>query len=147
MAEDVADVVIIGAGAAGAAVAWSLAETRMRIVCLEQGDWIAPTDYPTNHADWEMRGLGPWGFSPNTRGRRDDFRRLLVDVGANHVLARLGHGDRRRPPDAAAGAGYKYRFPIARHDPFSPISSSLTLRSRIQSRKLKKRQAGDEYRA
>jgi len=32
---DSVDVLIVGAGASGAAVAWSLAETRMRIVCLE----------------------------------------------------------------------------------------------------------------
>jgi choline dehydrogenase-like flavoprotein len=31
------DVLIIGAGASGAAVAWSLAETKMHILCLEQG--------------------------------------------------------------------------------------------------------------
>ena len=31
------DVLIIGAGASGATVAWSLAETRMRILCLDQG--------------------------------------------------------------------------------------------------------------
>ena len=36
---DKVDVLIIGSGASGAAVAWSLAETRMRILCLEQGDW------------------------------------------------------------------------------------------------------------
>ena len=29
---DIADVVIIGAGASGAAFAWSMAETKMRIV-------------------------------------------------------------------------------------------------------------------
>ena len=29
------DVLIIGAGASGAAVAWSLADTRMHILCLE----------------------------------------------------------------------------------------------------------------
>jgi flavin-dependent dehydrogenase len=33
MSDDVVDVLIIGAGASGAAVAWSLAETRMRVVC------------------------------------------------------------------------------------------------------------------
>ena len=34
------DVLIIGSGASGAAVAWSLADTQMRILCLEQGDWM-----------------------------------------------------------------------------------------------------------
>jgi choline dehydrogenase-like flavoprotein len=42
------DVLIIGSGASGAAVAWSLAETKMRILCLEQGDWMKSTDYPSN---------------------------------------------------------------------------------------------------
>jgi choline dehydrogenase-like flavoprotein len=73
MADEIADVVIIGAGAAGAAVAWSLAETRMRIVCLEQGGWMDPAQYPTTRPDWELHGLGPFGFSPNTRGRREDY--------------------------------------------------------------------------
>jgi choline dehydrogenase-like flavoprotein len=44
--DETVDVLIIGAGASGAAVAWSLAETRMKILCLEQGDWIKPTDIP-----------------------------------------------------------------------------------------------------
>jgi choline dehydrogenase-like flavoprotein len=34
MSEEPVDVLIVGAGAAGAAMAWSLAETRMNIVCL-----------------------------------------------------------------------------------------------------------------
>ena len=34
------DVLIIGAGASGSAIAWSLVETRMKILCLEQGDWV-----------------------------------------------------------------------------------------------------------
>ena len=42
MPETTADVLIIGAGASGAAFAWSLAETRMNILCLEQGDWMVP---------------------------------------------------------------------------------------------------------
>ena len=49
------DVLIIGSGASGAAAAWSLADTKMRILCLEQGDWMKPTDFPTNGRDWEAR--------------------------------------------------------------------------------------------
>ena len=47
------DVLIIGSGASGAAVAWSLAETKMRILCLEQGDWMNSTDFPSNGRDSE----------------------------------------------------------------------------------------------
>jgi choline dehydrogenase-like flavoprotein len=70
---DKVDVVIIGAGASGGAVAWSLAETRMRIVCLEQGDWVKPTDYPSNGRDWEARSLGDFNASPNRRARPTDY--------------------------------------------------------------------------
>ena len=51
------DVLIIGAGASGAAVAWSLAETKMHILCLEQGDWTKPSEYPSTARDWEARQL------------------------------------------------------------------------------------------
>ena len=48
---DPVDVLIIGAGASGAAVAWSLAETKMHILCLEQGDWMNPANYPSAGRD------------------------------------------------------------------------------------------------
>ena len=73
MPEDTVDVLIVGAGAAGAALAWSLTETRMRIVCLEQGGWMDPAQYPSTRPDWELQGFGPFGFSPNGRGRREDY--------------------------------------------------------------------------
>jgi choline dehydrogenase-like flavoprotein len=53
--DEIVDVLIIGAGASGAAVAWSLAETRMKILCLEQGAWIKSSEFPRNGRDWEAR--------------------------------------------------------------------------------------------
>jgi len=73
MKDEPVDVLIVGAGAAGAAVAWSLAETRMHILCLEQGDWMNPTAYPGMHADWETAQFGEFSFSPNARKRREDY--------------------------------------------------------------------------
>ena len=70
---DPVDVLIIGAGASGAAVAWSLADTRMRILCLEQGDWVKPTDYPSNGRDWEERQFSDFAISPNRRGNPADY--------------------------------------------------------------------------
>ncbi len=67
------DVVIIGAGASGGAVAWSLAETKMRIVCLEQGDWVKPTDYPSNGRDNEARQMAAFSASPNRRASITDY--------------------------------------------------------------------------
>jgi choline dehydrogenase-like flavoprotein len=67
------DVLIIGAGASGAAVAWSLAETKMRILCLEQGDWMKQSDYPTNGRDYEARVFSDYAISPNIRQRPSDY--------------------------------------------------------------------------
>jgi choline dehydrogenase-like flavoprotein len=73
MAEETVDVLIVGAGASGAALAWSLADTRMKIVCLEQGGWMDPARYPSTRTDWEMEQFGEFGLSPNSRGRREDY--------------------------------------------------------------------------
>jgi len=70
---DPVDVLIIGSGASGAAVAWSLAETKMKIVCLEQGDWVKPSDYPANGRDWEARRFGDSDILPNRRQAPADY--------------------------------------------------------------------------
>ena len=73
MSEEPVDVLIVGAGASGAALAWSLADTRMNILCLEQGDWMDPGTYPSTSTDWELRRFGDFGLSPNSRGRPEDY--------------------------------------------------------------------------
>ena len=70
---DPVDVLIVGAGASGAAVAWSLAETKMHILCLEQGDWMNPANYPSAGRDWEARAYGDYSPSPNIRARPEDY--------------------------------------------------------------------------
>jgi choline dehydrogenase-like flavoprotein len=70
---DPVDVLIIGAGASGAAVAYSLAETKMRIVCLDQGGWMNPSEYPSTARDWEARFWGDYSISPNIRRRPEDY--------------------------------------------------------------------------
>ncbi|HJN48864.1 MAG: GMC family oxidoreductase [Pseudomonadales bacterium] len=70
MSEDPVDVLIIGAGASGAAMAWSLVDTRMKILCMEQGDWMNPADYPSTRRNWELTGLS---IDPNVRGLVTDY--------------------------------------------------------------------------
>jgi hypothetical protein len=38
-------------------VAWSLAEAGFKVVCLEQGDWVARASLPHARDDWELRRL------------------------------------------------------------------------------------------
>jgi choline dehydrogenase-like flavoprotein len=102
------DVLIIGAGASGAAVAWSLADTKMHILCLEQGDWVKPTDYPSNGRDWEQRQHGDFAISPNRRGLPADYPieesgspikvANFNGVGGGTVLY-AGHFPRMHPSD------------------------------------------------
>jgi choline dehydrogenase-like flavoprotein len=73
MSEDVVDVLIVGAGASAGAFAWSIADTRMRILCLEQGDWMKQQDYPTAGRDWELRTFGDMSINPNVRKRKSDY--------------------------------------------------------------------------
>ncbi|MFO1025036.1 MAG: GMC family oxidoreductase [Acetobacteraceae bacterium] len=70
---DIVDVLIIGSGAAGAAVAWSLTETKMRILCLEQGDWMKNSEFPSTGRDWEARRFADFDISPNRRRRDTDY--------------------------------------------------------------------------
>ena len=73
MANDPVDVLIIGAGASGAAMAWSLVDTRMKILCMEQGDWTNSAEYPTTGMDWELKSFGEFSYNPNTRNRKTDY--------------------------------------------------------------------------
>ena len=71
--EDPVDVLVVGAGASGAAFAWSMADTRMRIVCLEQGDWMNSANYPSTTQSWEVQQHGAFSIDPNVRGLQTDY--------------------------------------------------------------------------
>jgi choline dehydrogenase-like flavoprotein len=108
VAEDIADILIIGAGASSAAAAWSLSDTRMRIVCLEQGDWMNPADYPSNRREWQVLRNVAYSQSPNVRKRDTDYPINEDDsavsvanfngVGGGTVLY-SGHFPRFKPSD------------------------------------------------
>jgi len=86
MANDPVDVLIVGAGASAAAFAWSLAETRMNILCLEQGGWMKPSDYPTNFQDYELRAMRQFAGDPNVRKRPEDYPVNAAQSPINPVM-------------------------------------------------------------
>lgn len=102
------DVVIVGAGASGAALAWSLADTRMRIVCLEQGTWQNSSQYPSTGRDWETRQNEDYAINPNRRAGVSDYPINEVDspikianfngVGGGTILF-AAHFPRMHPSD------------------------------------------------
>ena len=70
MRAEPADVVVIGAGAAGAALTWRLASQGARVVCLEQGDWHRPSGFASERTDFEAQlRRGDMSFFPNDRKR------------------------------------------------------------------------------
>ncbi|HET9179656.1 MAG TPA: GMC family oxidoreductase [Terriglobia bacterium] len=82
MADELADVLVIGSGAAGGAVTKHLADLGAKVVCLEQGDWTKPDQYPSTRPDYEIQlHRGAFNFSPNVRRRPEDYP--IVATGGN----------------------------------------------------------------
>ncbi|KEO52351.1 GMC family oxidoreductase [Thioclava indica] len=108
MANDPVDVLIIGAGASGAAIAWSLLETRMRILCLEQGGHLSDTEFPSRREDYELARYAEFSSDPNVRALPQDYpinveNSCIAPVNWNGVggatINFLGHWPRLKPSD------------------------------------------------
>jgi choline dehydrogenase-like flavoprotein len=70
---DPADVLIVGAGATGSLAALVLARSGLRVVCLEQGGWIEPSEHPHYRSDWAWQRRTSWNADVNKRHHADDF--------------------------------------------------------------------------
>lgn len=71
--KDTVDVLVVGAGASGGALSWSLARAGVRVMCLEQGGWVDPRSYPTGDDDWELHQQTDFSADPNVRGLPQDY--------------------------------------------------------------------------
>ena len=105
---DQADVLVIGAGASGAAVAWALARAGRKVVILEQGDWIDPSTYPQHRADWERFRQTTFNRDPNVRKLPEDYPvdvtdspidPLMFNAVGGSTIHWTGHIPRFRPSD------------------------------------------------
>ncbi len=101
-------VLIIGAGASGAAFAWSIADTGLSVLCLEQGPWMRQSDYPSNHLDWESRNATEFSSSPNVRRMAADYpvnetdtpiTPLMFNAVGGSTIAWAAHFPRLKPRD------------------------------------------------
>ena len=72
--KDIADIIIIGSGASGAAAAWSLSRDKsLRIICFEQGSVTQPETYPSVSVDWELSRSGKFSSNPRVRQNLADY--------------------------------------------------------------------------
>jgi choline dehydrogenase-like flavoprotein len=67
------DILIVGAGASGGAVAWRLASAGFKVTCLEQGDWVSYDNGPSLRPDWEIARQTTHHPNPNVRRNRVDY--------------------------------------------------------------------------
>ncbi|HMG98824.1 MAG TPA: FAD-dependent monooxygenase, partial [Gaiellales bacterium] len=84
-----ADVLIIGAGAAGGVVGRRLAEAGMDVLCLEQGEWPDRADYPGPKPDWELLAMKQWAPDPNVRAGPADYP---IDASASDIVPLMYSG-------------------------------------------------------
>ena len=108
MANEPVDVLIIGAGASGAAAAGSLRSATAQLPLGGQGEWMNPAEYPSTSRDWEAQQLDKFSFSPNQRNNKADYPIVEDDspikianfngVGGGTVLY-AGHFPRFHPSD------------------------------------------------
>ena len=120
------DAIIVGGGAAGAAVTWQLASKGLKVACLERGPWMAPNEYPSTRPDWESQKLGT--YSPILQSGKahdypiDDTESPIAVCNFNAVggstILYSGHYPRFRPDDfklkSAKGLVRTGLFPMRR---------------------------------
>ncbi len=71
--QDIPDVLVIGAGASGAAFVWSLAEAGINVLCLEQGDWVSRDAFPSTNADSQLHWQTDFHPDPSVRRLPQDY--------------------------------------------------------------------------
>jgi choline dehydrogenase-like flavoprotein len=133
------DALIIGAGPSGGAVAWVLAEAGFRVVCLEQGDWVAPESLPHGRDDWELHRLTDFNADPNVRQQPADypvndaastFTPLMFNAVGGSTIHWSAHFPRYHPSDfrvrSLDGVGDDWPLTYAELEPFYDLSDRVT---------------------
>jgi choline dehydrogenase-like flavoprotein len=135
-----ADVVVIGSGAAGAAVTWRLATHGAAVVCLEQGDWLRPGDFVSERHDFEASlRRGRYALLPNDRKRPEDYPVIAAGEGPANIamwngvggstVHWEGHFPRFHPSDFAVrrldGVAEDWPISYADLEPFYDVNDSM----------------------
>lgn len=67
------DIIIVGLGASGAASAWMLSKSNLKILILEQGNEYNPKDFHKKNDTWEISKLKEFHLNPNIRKGKYDY--------------------------------------------------------------------------
>jgi len=131
------DAIIVGGGAAGAAMTWQLARNGLKVVCLDRGPWMRSESYPSTSPDWEVQKGND--FSPVPAMRNSDYDYPIDDeaspiavcnfnaVGGSTILY-SGHFPRFRPRDfelnSAEGIGDDWPLSYEQLRPFYELNEA-----------------------
>jgi 2-methyl-1,2-propanediol dehydrogenase len=107
--DDETNVLVIGSGMGGGAVSKRLSDAGLKVVCLEQGDWVHPIEFPHLYDEWEIEKYRTWETNPNVRQDPADYPvtgetspRMMNVVGGSTVHYG-GHWFRYKPVDFRKG--------------------------------------------
>ena len=103
------DVLVIGAGAGGAAMSKRLSDNGIKVVCLEQGPWMHQMEHAHFYDGWEMERLRAWQWAPSLRQFPEDYPvtgnampQMMNGVGGS-TLHYAGAWPRFKPVDFRRG--------------------------------------------
>ena len=83
---DIADVLIIGAGASGSVAAMHLAQNGFKVVCLEQGPKVDNGEFFGDKPEWELMAQKRWHPNPNVRDLENDYPINTQDSDVNPLM-------------------------------------------------------------
>ncbi len=83
---EVAEVLVIGAGASGSVAVLELARNGVKVVCLEQGDWTPTTEFAGDKPEWELVKQKQWHPNPNVRQNAADYPINTTDSDVNPLM-------------------------------------------------------------
>ena len=73
MKNELFDILIIGAGAAGAAASWNLSNSGYKVLCMEQGPILDSKSYSFFQPEWEVLKQKKFNINPNIRKLKSDY--------------------------------------------------------------------------
>jgi choline dehydrogenase-like flavoprotein len=83
---DIADVLVIGAGASGSVAVSELAKAGLKVVCLEQGQWTPPSEFAGDKPEWELVKQKRWHPNPNVRNHPSDYPVDTTESDVNPLM-------------------------------------------------------------
>jgi choline dehydrogenase-like flavoprotein len=105
---EVADVLIIGAGASGSIAAKHLSDNGFKVVCLEQGGRVDNSEFYGDKPEWELMSQKRWHPNPNVRDLESDYpidtsesdvNPLMYNAVGGSTILYAAHWQRFMPSD------------------------------------------------